>query len=384
MRISFSALDTYTTCPQKYKFQEIDKIKGPKSKEALFGTAIHEALKFMFSRDPLFPTSEEVTAHFRENFTSIQSISDSNKTRYLESGEKMLKDFYTKNPPWTFRVVDLESRFEAIIDDPVYSTSHTLVGSIDRIDKRDDETFEIIDYKTSRKLPSQETVDNNMQLAIYQIGLRKRWPHIQPEQIKLTLYFVKSNEKLSTTRNAETLAGTETKILSRLHVIEEKTKIGDFPPTPSALCEWCPYKQMCPAWSHLYKKPEEKIEIEKVVHEYFVLKSEIDERKRRLAMISGSIRSYLEVEKLDRIFGANGTISLSAQEHTGWDSEKIKTILEGNPILNDLLSIDTKKIKKVFDRLPYPTQEQLKNEARIVKKFVMLKASKKIEKTSAE
>ena len=65
MRISYSALNTFKQCPKKYHYQEIEKRKAPKSKEALFGTAVHETLRYMFSRDPLFPTLEEVFARFR-------------------------------------------------------------------------------------------------------------------------------------------------------------------------------------------------------------------------------------------------------------------------------------------------------------------------------
>ena len=60
MRISYSAIETFKTCPLKYKFQEIDRLRRPKSKEAVFGTLLHAALRFMFSRDPLYPTLDEV------------------------------------------------------------------------------------------------------------------------------------------------------------------------------------------------------------------------------------------------------------------------------------------------------------------------------------
>ena len=60
MHTSYSALDTYKTCPLKYKYQEIDKRKTPKRVEAIFGTVVHSALKYMFLRDPLYPALDEV------------------------------------------------------------------------------------------------------------------------------------------------------------------------------------------------------------------------------------------------------------------------------------------------------------------------------------
>lgn len=60
MKTSHSALETHKTCPLKYKYQKIDKLKGAKRIEAVFGTLIHSALKFMFERNPFYPTKAEI------------------------------------------------------------------------------------------------------------------------------------------------------------------------------------------------------------------------------------------------------------------------------------------------------------------------------------
>src|SRR3989338_10643426 len=110
MRTSYSALDTFKQCPQKFKFQVIDKIKAPKSVEAVFGTAVHAALKFMFSHDPIFPTLDQILADFEESWRSSSvkvspELAPALKTTYEESGKSLLKNFYKKNQPWNFSVV---------------------------------------------------------------------------------------------------------------------------------------------------------------------------------------------------------------------------------------------------------------------------------------
>ena len=35
-KTSYSALETFKQCPQKYKFQQIDRIKAAKNKDAVF------------------------------------------------------------------------------------------------------------------------------------------------------------------------------------------------------------------------------------------------------------------------------------------------------------------------------------------------------------
>ena len=196
MRTSYSYLATYQQCPQRFKFQVIDKIKAPKSPEALFGSSVHEAMKFMFSHDPLFPTSEEVLGHFSENWKAAL-----NKTSglarelaqvYEESGRGMLKNFYKNNPPWNFSVVDTESHFEVLLPEANGQT-HILAGIMDRVDKIGEGEYEIIDYKTSRRLPSQEAADGDFQMSLYHMALMRRWPGTDPPKIKLSLYFLKHN-----------------------------------------------------------------------------------------------------------------------------------------------------------------------------------------------
>src|SRR3989344_3645302 len=153
MRISYTALETYKTCPLKYKFQELDKIKVPKSKEAVFGTLLHSALKFMFSRDPLYPTLDEVVDFYLSGWAEYRDKTEwsgiEEEKMYREHGIGILKRFYASNQPWNFNVMDLESRFELPIEDSETRETHTLAGIMDRIDKPDGGTFEIIDYKTS-------------------------------------------------------------------------------------------------------------------------------------------------------------------------------------------------------------------------------------------
>src|SRR3989344_9384760 len=159
MRTSYSALNTFEQCPQKFKYQVIDKIKAPKSVEAVFGTTVHGTLKFMFSHDPLFPALDEISNNFSESWSTSSGnifppMAPEHKDTCAESGKEIIKNFYKKNPPWIYPVVDTESRFEVLMSDSQTNKSHILAGIIDRIDKIGGGGYEVIDYKTERKLPA--------------------------------------------------------------------------------------------------------------------------------------------------------------------------------------------------------------------------------------
>ncbi|MBI2021165.1 PD-(D/E)XK nuclease family protein [Candidatus Giovannonibacteria bacterium] len=281
MRTSYSALETYKQCPQKFKFAVIDKIKAPKSVEAVFGSSVHDALRFMFSHDPLFPTLEEVMLKFEENWRAsgdkiFPKLAPELLNVYEESGKNMLKSFYKKNPPWNFSVVDTESHFEVLLPDEFTGKTHVLAGIIDRIDKTVEGEYEIIDYKTSRRLPSQSAADENLQMSIYHMAILRRWPNADPSKVILSLYFLKHNEKISSKRNMVATEATRETVLKTIRDIEIKTAENKFPPITSVLCDYCPYKKICPAWKHLYKKddspaPDEE-SLKSALKEYFEIK----------------------------------------------------------------------------------------------------------------
>jgi len=331
MRTSYSALETFKSCPLKYKYQEIDKIRVPKGVEAIFGASIHSSLKYMFERAPLYPSLDQIIDFFRNVWDEKKetlTLSPDILNSYYQEGLKILERFYKTNQPWNFNVVDLESRFEVELGE------HTLAGIIDRIDKNpEDETFEIIDYKTGKRLPGQDTADKDLQLSIYHLALTHRWPHLDPAKIKLSLYFLKHGEKISTARNQKQLENTKKTVLETIADIQKKIeKNSDFPPLPSGLCDYCGYRSICPMWRHLYDKKFAKIkgqeELDKIIKEYFELKAGSEKNSERMDELKVLIGRFMEEQKLERVFGDNGYFTKKISERFVYDMKKIKKILE--------------------------------------------------------
>lgn len=387
MRTSYSALATYQQCPQKFKFAVIDKIKAPKSPEASFGSAVHDALKYMFSRDPLFPTLAEVLARFSENWqkesSKINEFGAEAVRIYEESGQKIIKAFYKANPPWGFSVVDTESRFEVLLPDENTGETHILAGIIDRIDKIGEGEYEIIDYKTNRKLPSQESADQNLQMSLYHMALTRRWPALQPEKIKLSLYFLKHGEKISSERGAEELLATKGAVLKTIKEIQKSQKEQAFPPVVSALCGWCAYKPICPAWRHLYKKDElpapDEAALQQALKEYFVIKGAESKNEGRLKELQGIIKSYMEANKLERVFDERGYfVSKKLQQRFKYDFDKVREILVAAGLENEwqkILEADEKKLKAILNTLPHPIRQQVSDQRVLSKEFIVLTSS---------
>lgn len=349
----------------------------------------------MFSPNPLFPTLDEVLNYFRENWPSPEKmeVGPEEKEMYLTEGERMLKNFYAKNAPWNFSVVDLESRFEVLIEDEKRKETHVLAGRMDRVDKIEN-GYEIIDYKTSRRMPSQDAVNRDLQMSIYSIGLQKRWPHLKPENITLSLYFLKHGEKLSTRRTTEANLATTEEVLKTISGIQKRIGTGErFEPTPGPYCDFCAYKPLCPVWRHLYKNHpassgtgiRNQDEIDTALSEYFSLLKNQRENETRLSELKSKIGAYMESEGYERLFGDEGYISRSTQKRFAYDFNKVRAILEPLGKWEEILKADDAKLKIITKTLAPEIQVEIENAKVLSKEFTVITASaKKIPKPPSE
>jgi len=105
--------------------------------------------------------------------------------------------------------------------------------------------YEIHDYKTSRRLPSQADVDRDRQLALYQLAVSQRLPDVR--SVKLVWHYLAHDRMLVSRRSPEELRALRERIVVLIDTIERATAAGDLPARTSPLCNWCEFKPVCPA-----------------------------------------------------------------------------------------------------------------------------------------
>ncbi|MDD5760608.1 MAG: PD-(D/E)XK nuclease family protein [Candidatus Pacebacteria bacterium] len=390
MRISYSSLENFKQCPLKYKFSQIDKIKEPKSKEAVFGTYIHKVLKWFYQKDPCFPTLDVLLDYYKDHWLKksegFEWENPDEENSYFKEGLRILEGYYKENMPQKTSVLDLETKFEVTLDEnpEKQDGKHILTGVIDRIDKLPDGTIEIIDYKTGKRVASQKDVDSNDQLSLYAIGLKNRWPRIKTENLFLSLYFLKFNEKIKTQRTEQDLEKSKEKIIKLVHQIEKSS----FEPRPSALCGWCGYRNICPVWKHLYKKETEnninEIDIKNKIDEYFELKEKKEKLEEELKNLESLIDVYCQQKGLKRVFGENGYFSRTTYSKVSYNIKKVKAVLEPLNKWEEILGIDSKKLNKVLKEIPQELRDKIKEAEKVEKEYKYLSANNKSKKEIEE
>ena len=365
MNTSYSALDTFLTCPLKYKYSQIDRIRTPKSKEQFFGTLIHNTLKVVHTPGILSPTPEQALDFFAKNWNAEVFTDEFEERAAFSQGVAMIQDYYKKNDPAKINIIDLESRFQiemgpvkssGALDHGVKSENHIITGIIDRIDKTED-GYEIIDYKTTRKLPSQEKVDNDLQLSIYLSAFLKRYPKENEnlDKIKVSLYYLKHGVKLSSQRSLEQVRQSEEFMLDLINQVGK----SKFEPTLSGLCDWCGYQNLCPMWKHKFKKDEpEDIDSAKIIEEYIALKDEIKSKVDRIGELQEKLSEYMDRENVDQVFADAGRILRTIRKTYKYDQEKLRSILEPLDKWESVLKIDGIALKNILGVLPIDTRKE--------------------------
>ncbi|MCU1341386.1 MAG: hypothetical protein JWN92_809 [Candidatus Acidoferrum typicum] len=244
---SHSKLTAYQQCPQKYKFRYVDEIPPPvRSIELHLGDTVHRALEKLYA-DALqgkLDSSDEILAFYQEKwdegYSSQMRIVRSGTTArtYRELGRQMLRAYHQRFYPFNqSTTLELEEKFSFPLSD-----GHEIRGIIDRLARTEDGSLEIHDYKTSRRFPSPSQVGSDMQLALYELALRQRWPDAQ--RITLIWHYLTFDQAISIAKTLRQLEMVKQKTLDLIARIEATTS---FPTQVTPLCDWCEYKEMCPA-----------------------------------------------------------------------------------------------------------------------------------------
>lgn len=368
MRLSYSSLETYRNCPLKYRYKEIDKLKEPKSKEAVFGTLVHSTMKFAYDPALIPPTIDQAIDHFSRGWNSEIWENELEERAAFSQGIEMIQKYYRTNDPKDATIVALESNFSLEIADPLhFGQTHTIRGIIDRIDKTEN-GYEIIDYKTSKKMPSQDFVDSNLQLSIYLKAFLTRYPkeveNIQ--NITVSLYFLKHGVKLSSTRTLEDLKEVDDLFLEVIGLIEK----SEFDAHVSPLCDWCGFQKVCPMWKHRFKE-ERKIdsaEVNQAIEDYITTKRELTLQKLRVMKLQETIMEYMDQEDVERVFGDNGTIERAKRVSYKYDPEKVRFFLEPAGKWEGVLKLDPTALKKTLATFPKDQQKEIDSTAKVIDK----------------
>jgi RecB family exonuclease len=234
-RLSASAVDTYERCGLQFKLERDWRISAKPAAAMQYGAAIHRILKTYFDsvRAGRPKTDDELLQQFREDLALAGIREAYQHELYEKQGVAQLRDFLAaaRSLPAT-DVLHTEQSFEIAIG------GVTVVGRIDRIDRRQDGSVDVVDYKTG-KARDKEDADASLQLSLYAIAAREKWGY---KVGSLIFHNLEENVAVTTTRNESDLIAARARVEAAAKNIGE----GKFEAKPGIHCNFCGYRSLCP------------------------------------------------------------------------------------------------------------------------------------------
>ena len=248
---SHSRLSCFENCPRQFHYRYVERIPvETESIEAFLGKRVHDVLERLnrFVVRGLVPSLAKVLQRFRSEWSERFDAERVRIVRaelpaesYRDLGERCLGNHYRRQYPFDRdETLGIEEHVAFALDG---DERYRVQGYVDRVARAADGALEIHDYKTGRFVPSQQSLDQDRQLALYQLGLEGRFG---AGEVRLVWHYLQRDQLRVSTRSRDQLDALRGRTIDLIDCIEAERA---FEPKPSALCTWCEFNQLCPAAS---------------------------------------------------------------------------------------------------------------------------------------
>lgn len=372
MVYSHSQVQLYKQCELRYAYKYIDRIPVPAeaSLHLALGTSVHGALEFLYKEVQRLkvPSKESILEEYHSiRNEQITKIQEENKRSQLDQqqvadfahmGVEYINWYYSTYHPFDQSIVmSTEEKVFPKLDDDI-----KFRWQIDRIDTQDD-TFTIVDYKTSKRYPKDTDETFKDQINLYGRAIKQNYGSKFKKLIAKIVYLHLRNE-IAREVTDEEMEKTRIKYSSIIQEIIKKTQRrsnGDkeaFKPVQWYRCDSCPFKMICPLFAHNYIHDEavnlddmKPTTIKAVIDEMAQMAYEIkglEEQKDSYAKILGN---YAAEKGYKRLYGNENKVIIGKSENYSPLPEKkneLESKLASENMLDDVVDIDRFKLTKKF------------------------------------
>jgi putative RecB family exonuclease len=243
---SYSRLSTLDTCARAYEFRYVRKIKEAfTSVESFVGRIVHHTLGWLYSERERSeaPTEAEAVERFDQewdrrvgSWVKVIRREDSLDAR-RQIGREMVRRYHRGAfEADRLRTVAIERRLDVDLEG-----GRRYRGIVDRLAEDGSGALHVIDFKTTARPPAIHGEQNTLQIRSYGLAVLRNHD-VEAVDVSYRYLANGSSHELRIDRpGAERVAD---ELVVRIDRAESTTS---FPPSPSALCAWCGYRESCDA-----------------------------------------------------------------------------------------------------------------------------------------
>lgn len=257
-----SSYNTHSMCEQQYFAEYVLGWRGPSGQKADKGTITHKVLEILAvikkaQQDKLKIVTDDVIGDIDTTNYNLNTIIEKVYKYYTElttHHKWSIKD-YKDCHNWVYKAIEFNggmfdprnrqilcpeqhfdfeikktwAKYSYDIDNKLIEGYLALKGTIDLITLVNDDTIEVIDWKTGKRLDwatgqekTQEKLENDPQLRIYHYAIKHLYPHIK--HIIFSIYFINDGGPFSICFDDSDLSATENMLRQKFEIIKNVKK----------------------------------------------------------------------------------------------------------------------------------------------------------------
>jgi CRISPR/Cas system-associated exonuclease Cas4 (RecB family) len=231
--LSYSQVDKYLTCPEKYRLYYIENLRPKVAKASLiFGATMHVALA------ELFKVGQHPVATFAKLWDDLETEELNYSAReswqgFKGKGAALLEKFVEEELVKLSDITGIEKVFEVNVS----TVGRPFIGVIDLVAVMDGKKT-VIDFKTASSAYEPYEVVLSDQLTAYSLA------EPDAEQVAFCL-FIKTKGPRIEWHVAQRDDKRLVEYLSKVTLVSEEIDAGKFYKRPGKHCGWCEFLPVC-------------------------------------------------------------------------------------------------------------------------------------------
>lgn len=246
--LSPSKVSSFKDCGLAFRFSAIDRLPEPPSPWATKGTLVHRALELLFCDVPA--GSRDMSAGMAQldrawaeclvdpEFTELE-LDDTATDEFLADARLLLHNYFALENPDSVNAIGMELRLEASLG------SLRLRGIIDRLELDEDGELVVTDYKTG-KAPNERFERSRLGGVQFYAFLCEQVLGRRPARVQLL--HLREPLAIVSVPTDQSIRGLKTRTSAIWSAVELACERDNFRPNPGPLCNYCAFKEYCPAF----------------------------------------------------------------------------------------------------------------------------------------
>jgi putative RecB family exonuclease len=246
--LSPSKLSAFKDCPLAFRFSAIDRLPEAPAPHMVKGTLVHSALERLFWDHPRGQRTPEAARRALDAaWTALQeepdladlALTDAERDAFVADAAALIDGYFRLEDPDAVDAVGVELTLEADV------AGLRLRGIIDRLDVTAEGELEVVDYKTGR-VPSVNQEQQRLSGVQFYALLCEQVFGRKPSRVRLM--YLREPLVIEAEPSDQGVRGTRQRTAAVWSAIERACEHEDFRPRPSALCNWCSFRSLCPIY----------------------------------------------------------------------------------------------------------------------------------------